>query len=171
MAIDASPTSPTMNAYCDLTFADAYFAFRFGAEAWTDFDESTKEALIVRATNKLDTLEYGGLKADRNQPLQWPRQLIYDNEGNSYASDVVPTKVKQATCEMAYWLWTEEDRFFSDTDLGQIESYSAGPLDVKAKKGAATWPDEAMTLLRSVGKGTVLGTNSGAGAQTMRIML
>jgi hypothetical protein len=169
--IDANPISPTMNSYCDLAVADTYFAFRFGGEAWADFDEAKKEALLVRATNRLETLKYGGLKFVRTQPLLWPRSGIYDDEGNLYAPNILPTKLKQATCEMALWYWTEEDRYFSDVDLDQVESYKVGPLDVKAKQGAKALPQEALDLISSIGQGTLLGTSSQTGPQTMSINL
>lgn len=168
--IDANPASSTMNSYCDLTFADEYFSLRFGAEAWADFEEAKKEALLVRATNKLDTFKYGGLKTSRTQPLMWPRQGIYDDEGNPYPQSVVPVKVKAATCEMAFWYWTEDDRFISDTDAGQIESYSAGPLSVKAKAGANDFPKIVTDMLSSIGEGTLL-LGSVSGARTMQIRL
>lgn len=174
---DADPVSATMNSYVSVSYADDYFAARFdlnvvdGGKGWSDFDESTKQALLVSASRDLDNLQYGGLKTSRTQPMQWPRQTIYDNEGNVYHSNALPEKMKYATCELAFWKWTEADRYLSDTDLRQVESVSIGPLDVKALKGADTWPKVVTDLIKSIGAGTLLSDPSGTKAQSMRIYL
>jgi hypothetical protein len=169
--IDANPLSPNMNAYCDLAFANAYFTFRYGAEAWADFDDFKKEALLVRATNTLDTLRYGGLKFSKTQPLLWPRTGIYDDEGTLYSINTVPVKIKQATCEMAHWFWTEDDRYFSDTEIQQVNAYKVGPLSVTAKNGAKAIPQAALDLISAIGAGTLIGTSSQTGPMTMSINL
>jgi hypothetical protein len=169
--IDATPSSSTMNCYTDVAFADAYFALRYGAEAWVDFDTTKKEALLVRATNTLDTFKFGGLKTSRTQPLLWPRQGIFDDEGYWYDKTVVPVKVQKATCELALWYWTEDDRFFSDIELSQLESWKAGPADVKAKKGALDLPKTVMELLTSIGTGVFLGTNDTSGPRSLTMHL
>lgn len=171
MAIDTLPLSPTMNAYCDVAFADAYFTFRFGGEAWLGFDIEKKEALLVRASLTLDTWSYGGYKKSGTQPMKWPRSGLVDDEGYSVSDTTVPTRVKQAACEMAYWMWTEEDRLMSDTDLRQIDSFSAGPLDVTAKKGAMTTPAACTDLIRSLGKGFLLSTGDDGSAKNVQIRL
>jgi hypothetical protein len=169
--IDADPLSPDMNAYCDVAFADAYFTFRFGGEAWLDFDEAKKEALLVRASNTLDTFTYGGYKKSGSQPMKWPRSGLVDDEGYSINDTTVPRQVKQAACEFAYWMWTEEERFMSDTDLRQLEGYKAGPLDVKAKKHADIYPAIALDMLRSMGSGFLLATGDDGSAKNSRIYL
>jgi len=171
MAIDANPLSATMNAYCDVAFADAYFTFRFGGEAWIGFDVEKKEALLVRATNTLDTFSYGGYKKSGSQPLKWPRSGLVDDEGYSVSETTVPQKVKQATCEFAFWMWTEEDRLLSDTDLRQVESFNAGPADIKAKKSPALYPTIALDMIRSMGQGFLLSTGDDGKAKNATIRL
>ena len=172
MAIDANPSSPAMNAYCDVAYANAYFAFRFGAEAWADFEDTKKEALIVSATNELDNFIYGGSKTTTSQPLQWPRKSLYDLNGDPIASDSVPTKVKNATLEWSYWMWTEEDRYLSEADTYQIDKVKVGPLDITAKKGAPTIPPKVVSILNSVGQGVLLSTgDDGTSAQSLNMVL
>jgi hypothetical protein len=160
-----------MNCYTDVAYADTYFSLRFGAEAWADFDEPKKESLLVRASNMLETFKYGGLKTSRLQPLLWPRRGIYDDEGTSYSTSVVPAKVQQAACELAIWYWTEEDRYFSDVDLGQLTSLEAGPLKVTAKKGPLDMPKQVAELLSSMGTGIYLGTSDVSGARSLSMRL
>jgi hypothetical protein len=170
MAFDANPASATMNSYTSVEFADDYFALHFkGNEAWIAFTTSQKQSLLVSATTILDTFSYGGLKTVRTQPLQWPRQGIYDDEGNAYSSADQPFKVKQATCELAYWIWTEGDRTLDDTTVTQYESFSAGPLTVKMRK-PVSYPQNVLDLLNSVGTGTLLSTGK-SGATSLNMAL
>lgn len=175
MAIDANPASPDMNAYCDVAYADAYFTFRFGADAWTDdtLSDAQKEALIVSSTNELENFMYGGSKTAASQPLQWPRKSLYDLNGDPIPSDVLPSKMKNATLEWAYWKWTEEERLLSDADVYQVDSVKyASALDITAKKGAPTIPPKVLSILNSIGQGVLLSTgNDGTSAQSMNMVL
>jgi hypothetical protein len=155
---DSTPTSGTMNSYTSVSFADDYFVARFGAESWASFDEPKKFSLLVQATNLLDTFVYGGLRTSRSQPLAWPRQGIYNDEGTAYSTAVVPVKMEKATCEMAFWLFTEEDRLLNDTSLQQVEVFKAGPLDLKVRKNAMVIPDKVIGLITSIGAGTLIST-------------
>jgi hypothetical protein len=169
---DADPASPAANAYVSVADADDYFAGRYDPDqAWTTFDEATKQALIVSATRDLDALTWGGLLASTAQPLAWPRQGVFDAEGRQYPSDDFPARLQAATLELAAWKWTEPDRYLSDVDLAQVESVSVGPLDVKALKGAATFPPAVSALLRAMGPGVVIGGLPGQGATSMRMYL
>lgn len=170
--IDASPVSLTMNAYCDVAFADAYFAFRYGADAWADFTTEQKEALIVSATNEIETFKFGGLKTSRTQPLQWPRSSLYDLNGDPIPSGSLPRILKNAALEYAFWMWTEEDRYLSDTDVDQVESYKVGPLTVKAKAGASSMPSKVIAMINSIGDGVLINTGTdGTGPQSMNMVL
>ena len=156
---DSTPTSGTMNSYTSVSFADDYFVARFGAESWSSFDEPKKFALLVQATNILDTYMYGGLRTSRSQPLQWPRQGIYNDEGTPYSSAVLPDKMQKATCEMAFWLFTEEDRLLSDTSLQQVDAFKAGPRDLKIRKSAMVIPEKVLSTIKSIGAGTLISTS------------
>lgn len=169
---DAGPLSATMNSYASVEFADDYFSGSFRAgPTWAELDDTQKQAALVQASNFLDTFIYGGLKTSRTQPMQWPRSGMYDNEGNAYSSQVLPTKVLQATCEMAFWYVNEGNRVLDDVTVSQYEGFKAGPLDVKIRKGAATMPPEVLQLLNAVGLGTVISTGDNGSAKTMNMSL
>lgn len=159
MAFDANPSSSTMNSYADTTMADEYFSLHFkGSAAWAAFTTGQKQSLLVSASTILDTFVYGGLRTVKTQPLQWPRQGIYNDEGTLYSSATVPLKVQQAACELAYWIFTEGDRVLDDVTMSQLETFKAGPLDVKMRKFVA-YPPIVESLLTSVGAGTLLSMN------------
>jgi len=177
--LDADPTSATMNSYATIAEADDYFAGRFdplddeddGNTKWAGFSDSKKAALLVTASRELDTFNYGGLQVAPDQPMQWPRTNIYGRDSSYiYPSDELPALLKQACFELAYWKWTESDRAFSDTDIEQLESYKAGPVDYKAKAGAKNFPRIVLDLINSIGPGTLISTGS-ASASAKRIQL
>lgn len=168
---DAVPTSGTMNSYTTVEFADDYFTGSFKGTAWSDFTTEQKQGILVQATNFLDTFIYGGLRSTRGQPLQWPRQGIYSDEGYAYSPAVVPAKVQQAVCEMGFWIYTEGDRVLSDSTLLQYDSFKAGPLDVAISKKALTTPREVLWLLNAVGIGTVISTGSDGAKKSMNMAL
>jgi len=174
MAVDADPSSPVMNCYVDLAYADSYFALKFGAANWAEFDQPVKESLIVSATRQLDVFEYGGMKVSKTQPLKWPRSNIMDSEGYTLPTIPLPHQLKDATCELAFWYWTEDDRFFTDVDLKQVQSYEVGPLKVDQKNPSMAFPEYVLDLIESIGPGVVIDTGDVAGqgkAKSMNMWL
>lgn len=154
--IDSNPLSPTMNCYVSVAEADNYFSAKFGAEGWADLEEATKVALLYGATNVLDTFQFDGQRTTRTQPLKWPRKLIYNDESVEQNPQVVHPKVKQATFELAYWKWTEEDRPATDAELFQLKSSSVGPLDYQFKDGFEYIPPHVVDILKSIGPGVLM---------------
>lgn len=164
-ALNADPSSATMNCYATVAEADEYFEARYGAfgpdadgalVSWADLDETIKTSLLVTATNTLDGFDFDGQRTVRTQPLKWPRKLVYNDEQVQQVSDVVHPKVKQALFEMAWWKWTESERPATDAELMQLESSKVGPLDYKFKAGAKTVPDAVIDLLKSIGPGVLM---------------
>jgi len=104
------------NAYADVVDGDAYHDGHLYASAWTGATSDSKAAALVMATRLIDSqYQFGGLKANSGQALQWPRLGCVDPDSNDvFASlapatwgpglvpcDVVPKAVIEATCEMA----------------------------------------------------------------------
>jgi hypothetical protein len=171
-ALDADPTSATMNSYASLEFATDYFACSFKGTAWPTLAPELQAGALVQATNLLETFTYGGLKTSRTQPLLWPRQGLYDNEGNSIVHLTVPVKVQQATCELAFWIYSEGDRVLDDTTLQQLQNFDAGPVKFQMAKKPMIIPREVSLLLSSIGEGTLLNMGSdGTSAKTMSMAL
>lgn len=174
--IDANPSSPTMNCYVDLDFADAYFDARFdfyddsdlGNQTWASFDPIKKTALLISATNDLESFNFGGLKTIRTQPLKWPRQALFDFEAIPVDKLTVPNKIKQATCELAYWKFREGDRTADDYTQAQLESMKVGPLDIKMNPTARRFPQKVLDYINGIGPGIII---TGGGTAARRIIL
>lgn len=174
--INADPTSQDMNCYVDMDFADAYFDTRFdfyddsdtGNTAWASFPDEKKIALLISATNDLESFNFGGLKTIRTQPLKWPRQALFDFEAIPVDKLTVPNKIKQATCELAYWKFREGDRMVDDYSQSQLESMKAGPLDIKLNPSSKRFPQKVLDYINGIGPGIII---TGGGTAARRIIL
>ena len=91
------------NAYADVADGDAYHDGHLYASAWTVATTPNKTAALVMATRLIDAeYQFGGVRAQADQALQWPRQDCPDADAaDVLADDVVPKAVVQATCELA----------------------------------------------------------------------
>jgi len=92
------------NAYANATDGDAYHDGHLYAAAWTGATAGDKEKALVMATRLIDSqYQFGGVKANETQGLQWPREDCRDPDAEDgvVADDVVPKGVVDATCEMA----------------------------------------------------------------------
>ena len=168
-SLDSDPTSPAFNCYVSVANATDYFAGRFGAEKWAEFTLEQQAALLATATREIDNLRFDGLKAVATQPLSWPRQLLEDHEGQVIPNNVIPKKLKDAVCELALWKWTEGDRWFSDTDLGQVKQYKVPGVEVVASTNPERFPRIVTELLDAIGPG-IVSVPTGR-AKSMRIGL
>jgi hypothetical protein len=84
--------------------ADQYFATRLHSELWFDSSPERKQAALVTATRAIDALNFAGRKADRNQPLEFPRCYLTVAVDGAATQDVVeptPPAIYVACCEEA----------------------------------------------------------------------
>lgn len=156
-ALVSTPSDPTSNSYLSVVEADEYFYSRFGADTWFEFSTQQKQQLLVTSTRDIDLTVFGGSKTTNTQALQWPRALIFDNENRPVTG--IPRKLMEATCELALWKWSEGDRMLSDVELQQVDSFKAGPLDIKVKNTAMIFPSKVDQLLKSIGPGVVVSSS------------
>ena len=153
---DATPSSQAANSYLTLDEANTYFEGRFGADLWMTFTDDQKMQLILTSTKVLDNCLFGGLKTDPTQPLNWPRKNLFNRDGRLIDRASIPAKMKEATCEYAYWVWTEEDRLLSDVEIQQVDSVNLGPLDIKVNAKKIFFPLKVEQLMAAIGPGVLL---------------
>ena len=108
------------NSYASAADGDAYHDGHLYATAWTGATTPNKEKALVMATRLIDgEYQFNGFKLSDAQALQWPRERCPDPDrsgvgivagvlsrfGDAWVpSDSVPTRVMQATCELAHEL-------------------------------------------------------------------
>lgn len=106
VTIDATAGGSSANSFVTLAEAASYVEGRLNASTW----ESTattdqKNRALVEATRELSARSWIGERTTTTQALAWPRQMAVnpDDPNSSYfSSSVVPQRVKDATCELAF---------------------------------------------------------------------
>lgn len=121
--------SPT-NSYVSLVDAEAYFADRLDAAAWTEATETQKSQALVTAASSLEQYPWVGSIVDPSQPLAWPRNGQYFDPRSGTMSQLngIPSRVTVAQMELAYHL-LNNDGLLDETDT--VEEVRVGPITVK----------------------------------------
>lgn len=166
---DSTSAASTSNSYLSVAEADDYFAGRFGGDKWSTFSSAQKQQLLVTSSKQLDTASFGGRRSKQIQSLQWPRFGLSDYDGYNILDTVIPSKIKEAVCEMAYWIWTEDDRILSDTEIQQVDSYKVGPIDVAVNKERIIFPIKVEELIKSIGPGVLVDLSTSKTINSVRL--
>jgi hypothetical protein len=147
ITIDSTAKSPTANSYISAADAELYFSGRPYAEAWTAATADEQNRVLIAATLRLDQERWKGTPQTTTQSLKWPRWGVVDQDyqgGNGYAggyglswerwlnSDTIPVFLKNAVCELALVLLTENR--LEDTGLELLEQVGVGDLNVTPSK-------------------------------------
>ena len=117
MALDATLGGESANSYCDVAFADAYAATRQWGSDWLALTEEDKELALIGATMWMETLHWTGTRCDATQALAWPRQGA-TCDGVESKCDAIPTRIKQAECELAMKFAKDPDPITGGGSLG-----------------------------------------------------
>ena len=146
MSLDATPSGANANSYVTVAQADTYFAGRLNASAWTESGD--QEAALIHATRWLDHFDYRGERAVPRQPLKWPREFVYDEDGYELPLATIPREVRDATCEAALALLANPAAF-ERTGLEGFSEAKVGPLEVKIRPAMLTTdlPDVVQNIL------------------------
>jgi len=120
------------NSYVTVNEADAYFTDRIDADDWTAASPTKKAQALITATSILDEQPWTGTAIVDTQPLAFPRAGIYFDPrvGTSLILDdsYVPTRVVNATCELAMHLITNSGL---QNDTGSVLDLSVGPINLQ----------------------------------------
>lgn len=159
MAFDTTISGASATSYITVAQADDYFEFRHENDLYPS-DLLTKQKLLVSATRRLDAELYNGYKTIPAQALQFPRTVIYDRDGLSYATDAIPQNMINAVCEMIYAILKDDERLMGDDLLRDMENVSSfsGSIDgmavsyaIRADAKANKLPQEVITELKAMG--------------------
>lgn len=106
------------NSFVTLEEAEAYFDERFDSDAWTNPDskpdDAVKEKLLITASKKINSFDFVGSPLEVGQKMSFPR----DYE--------LPQDIKDAVCEEAYSLLTQESSVHKKNQEANISSISLG---------------------------------------------
>lgn len=99
---DGTVASASANSYVSLDYVETYCEDR-GLTTWMNSsDDDSKEQAILRAMDYIDSLPFKGVKEDYDNPLQWPRSDMYDEEGYALEDYEIPAKLMRAVAQAAY---------------------------------------------------------------------
>lgn len=137
------------NSYATVAEADTYFNDRLDVAAWTNANATQKAQALVTATRLLDTLHWTGVAVSETQPLAFPRSGMYfdprlgmDIELNDSS---VPTRVIQATFELAYHL-LNNDGLLDDT--GTVQNLNVGSINLTKVLAPNKFPGNVKRLTK-----------------------
>jgi hypothetical protein len=88
-----------------LTEAASYMEARLNSTLWDAATTDSQNRALVEATRELSARSWLGNRADTTQALSWPRQWVTNPDSpNSdyYSNAIIPQRVKDATCELAF---------------------------------------------------------------------
>jgi hypothetical protein len=93
------------NAYVSTAFVDAWIAETGSNATWAAKSSTEKEQCIVQATRYIDSLfgpRFVSRKRTRTQALHWPRDAVYQDDGELWIqNNEVPIEVQRACAEYA----------------------------------------------------------------------
>lgn len=176
VAANSFVTAEEMTAYCE---------GRLNASAWSEDDENNLAAL-VEATRDLNVLPWKGARSTSTQALAWPRVDVENpdlravNDGLfldplsrrllvTYDGQVIPDRVKRATCELAlqYLKAGTTDLAVADPTAGVIRK-KVGPLETEwANAGAGAKVNGVSRFFRVWNELRPLLTSGGSGSLTL----
>ena len=146
------------NSYCTVAEADAYFEDRIDVAAWNNADDEQKAQALVTATFTLDDMTWTGVAVSESQSLAFPRSGNYFDPklGISVAlDDTVPTRVTNATFELAYH-YLNNDGLLDDS--GSALNIQVGRITLEDVRLPSSMPSHIKThinpLLKNGGAST-----------------
>lgn len=105
VTIDATAGSASANSFITLAEAASYLEARLNTTTWDAATTDTQSRALVEATREISNKEFIGQRATSTQSLAWPRWNATNPDsptGYYYDSAIVPDRVKNATCELAF---------------------------------------------------------------------
>jgi len=153
LVIDASVGGQAANSFVTEAEAIAFAATRLNLIGWTTVAGAvateTEKAALIEATREISSLIFQGYRTDSSQALAWPRQVALNPDAGSsyytlYDSGIIPQRVKDATCELAF-----EFLKAGTTDIATLDS----SLDILRKKVDVVETDYAAPSQRAQGLG------------------
>jgi len=145
------------NTYADIDDHDAYHE-DMGNTAWGAALAAAKKSAIFRAMAWIESQNWRGIKADYDQPLEWPRASVVDRNGYTIGDDEIPQNVIRALCEASLIELATPGALRPDLARGGMvtEQTIHGAVTVKYASGApaATVYKTASGYLHGLTKGT-----------------
>lgn len=121
------------DSFATIAFADSYIATYHPEDTtWSALSDDVKALRLMRGTQYLEVMyrtRWVGQPTHLTiQSLAWPRAWVQDGSGRALLSSEIPTKVKQATVEMALRATAELFPDIAEPGLIKSEAVTVGPI-------------------------------------------
>jgi hypothetical protein len=152
-AIDATVGGDDANSYATIAEADIYHESHPYSAVWDAATSDQKCRALVTATRLLDTwFEWVGSAASSGQRLLWPRDGAYGPNGYLHLTDELPTRIVEATAELARQLLISDRTADSEIASQAITSLRAGSVALTFGQAVAKpVPDSVMAMVSFYG--------------------
>lgn len=151
LVVDATPGGVSSNAYATVAEATAYHEGHLYASTWTEATAAVQAQAVVMATRILDErYEWAQYPTAATQALQWPRNGVEDVlRLSAIDSSVIPSKLKEATAELARQLIDGDRTADSQVETQGVSSMTAGSVSFSFKDGikAKVMPDAVRNMI------------------------
>lgn len=136
------------DTFVSLADASAYFTNRLYATVWAGASDTDREKALRMATTTLSRERWAGSITSINQLLAWPRTGARDAEGRPIGSSTIPQPVRDATCELALALLSD-DLTQNDSNAG-VKAVTAGSVKIEyaGQAPARRLPDIVSAMIR-----------------------
>jgi len=167
LVVEDGSQKTNSNTYISLDDANTYFEGRLNASVWTDATDANKNAGLVQAARILDRyIGWLGYKTDQDQAMQWPRwgicyegSMYYECPDNPqtwiYALDstIIPQELKDAQCELALVLLSQDTQAVSDTaGFSRISVEGAVEVEINSADRVKEIPSHVYGLVMHLGR-------------------
>jgi hypothetical protein len=138
ITITATAGHASANSYITLADADTYHDGHPYASTWDDASADQKNRALVTATRQLDIwFTWKGSTATSTQALLWPRVGVFGPSGYEEASNAIPTRIEEATAELARQLLAEDRTADLDTDAKGLTKLAVGSISMEFRASSS----------------------------------
>jgi hypothetical protein len=155
MSFNTVVAGVSATSYTTLAAASTYFSQRLFSTAWTAAASALQETALMHASRTLDEwVDWKGYRATEEQNLRWPRYSVYDRDGYSIDSDIIPNFLQDATAELALYLM-QSDRT-AEPDTKGFRELQVGSMklviDKDDRDSVTVLPDSVIAIIEYYGE-------------------
>lgn len=134
------------NSYLTIEQADEVSNTEITSGLWEQFEPRTKEILLIRATEEVDSYIFLGKRLEQQQPLEFPRKMLPDR----FYDGIIPSAVLKATYRIAVSLYeSNPDESYSED--GALQEVWTSDVKLRFRNGGtnskSTYPRSVTRLL------------------------
>lgn len=133
LILDATIGGAGSNTYTTLVEANDYHDAHVDGAVWNAVTDAQKDVALAMATRMFDSdIRWKGYAHTLEQSLRWPRDGMFDKDGNYIENDELPRDLKNAVAEQARLLLAGDRA--ADRETTGISDLSVGSISLTFDK-------------------------------------